>query len=129
MKKTRKKRSEKRKSQRLKIPLRLEYKRLRGKGKAEKTIAHDVSGSGLGIRLEEPLKKGDKLKILLHFANDPKPVTLTSEVVWHKKTGKGKKVFYDTGIRHVKVPVKDRERFIFLFCEMMINFLTLGKNP
>jgi hypothetical protein len=41
----------------------------------ESVFSRDISGSGIGFRLGEPLKKGEKLKILLHFPEEAKPIT------------------------------------------------------
>ena len=127
MKKMTRKTTDRRKSQRLKIPIQIRYKLLPHKRVLEETLTQNVSGGGMGLRLSQPLRKNDKLKVFLNFPTDPKPITAISEVTWCKKESVGRKGFYKAGIKHIKIVPKDKERFVFLFCEMMINYLTVGR--
>ena len=112
---------EKRRSRRLKIPLMVSYHMLpQKKTLIEKIFAKDISGGGIGLKLNFPLEKGTRLKTLLYFPSENRPVSSISEVVWCKKA-RGHKTF-DIGIRHIKILPKDRERFVFLFCETMIDY-------
>lgn len=119
--------NEKRMAQRIEIPIQVKYKYLPHMGALEEAIAQNISGSGIRLKLPHPLKKGDRLKILLYFPSDRQSVTALSEVVWCRKVSQEKVAYYDLGIRYIRIAPKDRERFIFRFCEMMINVLTLGK--
>ena len=119
---------EKRRAQRLNIPIEVKYKLFRKKRVLEEIFTQNISGSGVGIKSTKPLAKGTRIRTLLQFPGDPIPVTAISEVVWSKKTGGKNKPCYETGIRHIRIIPKDREKFVFLFCEMMINFLTLRNN-
>jgi len=137
--------TEKRKSQRLKVPVKVRYKllpkkkilneifcydlsggglRLRFgmKGEQIKIFCQDISGKRFHLRLSYPLQKEDRLKTLMHFPADEKPVAVTSRVVWCRKLRSNGKQYYDVGIKHSKFSKKDRERFIFLFCEMMLSY-------
>jgi len=116
---------EKRSSQRLNIPLRFQYKLLPHKRILESAFSRDISGGGISFHSSEALKKGERLKILLHFPEEAKPVTAFSRVVWCRKAAEEKA--YNIGIQHVKILPADRERFVFLFCETMINY-SLGTN-
>ena len=92
----------------------------------EKLITQDVSGGGVGLKVPSPFKKGARLKTLLYFPNEKKPVASLSEVVWCKKSPKTHN--YYAGIRHIKIEPRDRERFVFLFCEMMVNYFLLPRR-
>lgn len=117
---------ERRKAQRLGIPLRVEYHlSVRRKTLIEKVFTKDVSGSGVRLLLKEPLRPKAKLKTLIYFPNDAQPITSISEVVWCKRQKNIRKPSFIVGIRHLKIMQKDRERFIFLFCETMINYFML----
>lgn len=116
---------EKRSFQRLNIPVRFQYKLLPHKRILESAFSRDISGGGISFHSSEALKKGERLKILLHFSEEAKPVTAFSRVVWCRKAAEEKT--YNIGIQHVKILPADRERFVFLFCETMINY-SLGTN-
>lgn len=118
---------EKRKTQRLNIPIQIKYKLLPQEKILEETFCQNISGGGIGLNLDTPLKKGDKLKTFLHFPDDRRPVIAKSKVIWcKKKFKKGEKPCFDIGIQHMRIEPKDKTRFVFLFCEMMINYFILS---
>lgn len=119
---------EKRRAQRLNIPIKVKYKLFRKKRILEEIFTQNISGSGIGIKASKLLVKGSKIRTLLQFPGDSTPIAAVGEVMWCKKVGIKNKPCYDTGIKHIRIIPKDRERFVFLFCEMMINFLTLRNN-
>lgn len=113
---------DKRKTIRLNIPLSIEYKLLPRKRILKQCFLENISGGGLMFTLEHCLNKGDRLKTLIYFPEEPKPVAAFSKVVWCKKiSGKDKRNF-NVGIKYIKLDPKDKERFVFLFCELMINY-------
>ena len=118
---------ERRMAQRIKVPLRVKYKILNRLNIMEENITQDVSGTGYKMLLKRHCPKGQKVKTLLYFPLDKKPVLAISEVAWSKGIVKEGKAFYEVGLKHIKILPKDRDRFVFLFCEMMVNFFTLGK--
>lgn len=114
---------DKRKAQRLTIPLKVKYTiSPRKRTIVEKIFSRDISGKGIGLRHEQPLKIGTKLKTLIYFPADPKPISAVSEVIWCRKGSGAGKAYFNLGIKHQRILPKDKERFIFLFCETMINF-------
>ena len=117
---TNKKIRERRRAQRLDIKFKIKYKLMPRKKILEETISQNVSGGGFCVHLNQPLKNGSKLKVLLYMPNVKQPITALSKVVWCRKSAKQKG--YDVGIKHVKIAPKDKERFVFSFCEMMINY-------
>ena len=117
---------ENRKSDRLKVPLQVEYRfSVKQKTLVERIFAKDISGGGLGLVLKKPLALGTKLKTLLYFPNDQKAIELVSRVAWCKPKGNHS---YAVGVKHINIKPKDKERFIFLFCETMINYFLLPSN-
>lgn len=122
------KQNEKRKFQRLHIPLKIKCKWLTERGIIEEIAAQDISGGGLKIRVEKPFKEGERLKGLLYFPCEPRPVEVLSSVVWCKKKIVNRKECFDVGIKHIKIHPRHKERFVFLFCEMMINYFLISKK-
>ena len=56
------------------------------------------------------------------FPGAPRPIGSTSRVVWCRKiSAKGANRFR-VGLEHIKIDLKDRDRFVFLFCETMLNY-------
>jgi c-di-GMP-binding flagellar brake protein YcgR len=120
---------ERRKTQRLGIPLQMQYHfSSKKKTLIEEVFTKDISGGGVGLRLEQPLKVGTKLKTAIYFPNDPRPISAISKVVWSKKALRKGRPSFDVGIKHLKIVPKDKERFVYLFCEMMINYFVLSKK-
>jgi hypothetical protein len=119
---------EKRRYQRLTIPVPLKFKFLHMRGILKDAVAQNISGGGIALSLGYPAEKNTRLKILLYFPSSSRPVTALSEVMWCRKISvrKGKK--YDVGVKYIKIMPRDRERFVFLFCEMMVNYLALGRT-
>jgi c-di-GMP-binding flagellar brake protein YcgR len=113
-----------RKYQRLKIKLPITYcLAARGRYSKQKLLTRDISGGGVGLKTGYRLKKGTPLKVLMYFPKRKEPILADSRVVWCKKIKKTKG--YNIGIKHIKIALKDREAFIFCFCETMIDFLGL----
>jgi len=128
MRKTSKKSfKEKRKSQRINIPIKIKYKLSTKKRILHETISQDISGSGMKLHLSGPLEKGDILKAFLYFPQDVNPVGAVTKVIRCRRMFDGKKnPYFEIGARHVSINQKDRMRFVFLFCEAMLNYFVLG---
>ncbi|MFC1808175.1 PilZ domain-containing protein [Candidatus Omnitrophota bacterium] len=114
--------NEKRMFQRILVKLLIKYKWFAKKGTFRDTTTHDVSGGGMRLHVSEKLNKGQALKTLLYFPNNKKPIRMRSQVTWcRKKRGAN---LYDVGIRNVRIERADKERFVMLFCNLMIDVLT-----
>lgn len=125
--KTQVRRKEKRRSTRISVPLPIKYEWFSKKDILREALCQNISGSGMMIRVDSSLKAGERLKTLFYFPQDAKPINAISEVVWCRKTKSKEEINFDAGIRHIRIEKQDRERFVFLFCETMINFLTANK--
>ncbi len=119
---------ERRKSQRLKIPLKIHCKWSQKTKVLQEILSQDISGGGMRIKTSKPLKEGFHLKTLLYFPNASKPVHVTSEVVWCKRKKKAGNIYYDVGVKHLRIAKADRQRFVFLFCETMLNYFLFAQN-
>jgi len=114
---------ERRRAQRLNIPLRVKcYLPSGGKIITEEVLAKNISGTGIGLSFKRPLNIGSRFKTLFYLPNDQQPISSVSEVVWCKKQIEDGKIYFDVGIEHNKISAKDKEKFVFLFCETMINY-------
>ena len=117
---------ERRRTQRLDIPIPVRYRlSWNRKDFSEQVLTKNISGGGMCLSLKQPLKAGTKLKMSLYFPSDPVPIESLSEVAWCRRNPLKKKTLFDVGIRHLKIIPKDRERFVFLFCETMVNYFLL----
>jgi len=115
--------TERRKAQRLNIPVPIRYYfYAKSKALSKPVTADNISGTGIGITLKQPVTKGARLKALIYFSDNPRPVTSTSRVVWCKKIPGKEGNLFKIGMQHVKIDTKDRDRFVFLFCETMLNY-------
>jgi len=67
-------------------PLRL---RLGESAQSIEAVGIDVSEGGLRCRVEEPVKTGDSIKVIVGFGNDAVTVTVTGTVQWTRpRSGK-----------------------------------------
>jgi hypothetical protein len=91
-------------------------------------MALDVSGRGLRLSQPTAMKHGETVKVLLYFPKDKKPISAYSKVMWCKEKTRGSGPSkYHIGLKHVKIAKPDKERFVFLFCELMLNYFMLGR--
>jgi len=120
---------ERRKAQRLNLSIPVKFKFLSKQKILEETFCRDISGGGIKLRLNKPLDKGERLKTLLYFPDDPKPVSAISKVIWCKESQRTrrKETYFDMGLQHVRIVTKDKKRFVFLFCETMIDYFISDK--
>jgi len=115
---------ERRKTERIKTPLKIRYKRLSERGLHEESLTQDISGGGMRLKVTNSFKIGERLKTRLYFPDNARPVNIISRVVWRKRRKDSGNAQYDVGIEHVRIEPKHREKFVLLFCETMVNYLT-----
>jgi len=121
--------SEKRRSRRLRIPLKIEYATLSKTRSICETICSDISGGGIGIISRHPLKKGEKVRTLLYSPEDKRPVEAMSVVTRCRKTEDhaGQEI-YDIGLKHVTISKSDQRRFLALLMETFVGYFLLDKK-
>lgn len=114
---------DKRVAQRISVPLRVRYQDLDKKQVSGETYTLDISGGGLRLNLDRPFKKGDMVKTLIYFPYQQTPVTTLNKVIWCRRhPGTSITETFDIGLKYVNIKSKDRERFLYLFCDMMLNY-------
>ena len=119
---------ERRRHQRLEAFLEIDYRLVTKVAKRKSVHCDNMSEGGMKIRLPNSMPEGSKFKTLIHFPDDDKPVGALCEVVWCRRcTDYDKTKLYDIGLRHININRKDKERFAYLFCKMMINSFIFGK--
>lgn len=120
--------NERRRSQRMLIPIKVEFTPQGNEKFIEEIFCQDISGGGVKLRLSKPLKSGEKFQTHIYFPGDPDPISAFSRVVWCREINvKNKGTCYEVGLQHLKISPKDSQRFVFLFCEMMLNYFIFAK--
>ena len=113
--------SDRRRAQRLSIPIKVEYKMDKKQGAWKKCTSKDIGGLGFGLYLNSPLKVGDNISIAVGEKSSKSAITLLCKVVRCIEIKKGE---YETGVE--VVDVNDPSRFIAFICDKMID-LKLSK--
>ena len=96
------------------------------KRKTYKILSEDISGTGLGFVLTEPVEIGDKINLSIYFPEETKPVDATCVIIRCNEFVQDEKTYYRAGTKYLKIRNKDKERFVFLFCEHMLNYSIFG---
>lgn len=113
-------RSERRRAERLPIPLKVKYK-IRGSASRHEHIPwEDISGLGLRFCLNKPLPPQKELEIALYISGDPKPIEAIGRVAWCKEFAQGE---FKAGIEFTKI--KDQMRFTELICRTMLELSSM----
>lgn len=114
--------TERRKAERLSIPLKVKYKIKRAAASRQKDAPwEDISGLGLRLCLDKPLLPEEQLVIALYVLGEPKPIEAIGRVAWCKEFAQGE---FKAGIEFTKI--KDQMRFTELICRVMLE-LSSGK--
>ena len=110
--------TEQRKAERVEIPLKI-HCLMKKKGALQKkgVICNDISGLGVQLTLDEPVRIDNKIPILLNMASGTKPIETICRVMWCKQLGEGK---FRAGLKFIKI--KENIRFVELLCEKMLVF-------
>ena len=89
-----------------------------------KTVSYNISGTGISLKIDHPVRRGDKLTANLYLPGCKGGfIRAYCEVVWCKRADtRADKHNYLVGIRYVKMTPKNEERFVLNFCEMMTNY-------
>lgn len=121
--------TEKRRAQRIPIPIKIEYNFLPQKtlkNAYSSTYCDNISGTGLGLVFDSYIKRGTRLKLRIHFPGDVQPVTIAAEITWCREVAKNKvEPCFRTGVQYVHMDENEKERFTLLFCEMMMDYFIL----
>ena len=119
---------ERRTTTRLSLPLEIEIVASKSPLRNQRITVEDISGGGLRLFSNYPLKKKDKLTINLYFPDKKPPIKITTEVVWCSPREEGTKDSYALGVKFLKIPAADQERFIFSLCDLTVRNALLGKR-
>lgn len=114
--KAEKRKAQRRKAQRLETSLQVSYK-LQGKSQSWKWVAYkDISGMGLGLLTNEPLKIDDKIDVLVNLGKELKPVNILCRVAWCSKLKQGA---YRVGLEFLKT--KSDIRLMEFVCDKILD--------
>lgn len=109
------KQKERRKCQRLAIPLEVRYKAA-GKGGSEHGIkCLNISGVGMRIETKEFLRQGQKIDIVVYLPGEKELATITTKVVWSEKNKEG----YWSGLKFLKI--EPQTEFTEFLCEKILD--------
>ena len=114
--KTERRRFRRRRAQRLQSSLHIRYKKKGNKSNWKWVAYKDISGIGIGLLTNEPLKVNNRVNVSIHMKNNPEPVQVECRVVWCSALDKG---MYKVGLEFSKV--KDSIRFIEFLCDKMLD--------
>jgi len=108
---------DRRKAERIRIPLRVKYRWLKGERTLPKEcVCEDISGLGIRLSLHEPLIVNAIVEIFIILDKDPQPLNALCRVRWCKKLTENKFV---AGLKFIKI--KEYFRFIEFFCEKLLD--------
>ncbi|MBF0485642.1 MAG: PilZ domain-containing protein [Candidatus Omnitrophica bacterium] len=117
-KKSTKSKVERRKFQRLSLPLKVSYKITKaGRVKKGEADCIDFSGGGICIRVKEDFKIGEKLELSCSLEGRQEPISVKARVVWSVKEAGANK----NGLQFLNV--EHRDDFLDFFCENLTNML------
>ncbi len=120
---------ERRKCDRLEIPLGLTCYVGVDKEKPVEVVLVDIGGGGLRIRSDRKLKVHTELSLKIKLPHQPKPVSATGETFWCKEgTDRGKAKKYEVGIKFVKMSKTDWERFVQYICDELLDVFINSKG-
>lgn len=109
------KQKERRKCQRLQIPLEIRYKLSEKDGKAYGIKCLNISGVGMKIETKEWLRVGQNIDISIYLPTHKKLVTINTRVVWSEKNRDG----YWSGLKFLKI--KPQTEFTEFLCEKILD--------
>ena len=121
-------RKNRRRFDRIASPLKIKYTFKGPPSISGMTVLQDVGGGGLSLLLDQNVKKKDFLTVSLYFPEDSRPITALAQVAWCKKMAEKGKNTHKVGLQYFKIVSKDKERFVFNFCELMMNYSLFRKR-
>lgn len=119
--KKKKKGVDRRRAERLPIKMKVCYKAPRSKTPWKDASCKDISGVGIGLLLNEPLKANSKVEMMLYSNDDSKPIWVSCKVVW---CGQAPRHKYRAGVEIVKV--KEMTRFVNFICTQLMSNSTIA---
>lgn len=103
---------ERRRMVRVSAALELKYRVLEKPEIERMTLSKDISGVGVGLLLDEELKEGTGLKLMINLPDEAVPVLATGEVVWSKRIFEKGKAKFSTGIKFSKIEPSDEKKLL-----------------
>ena len=82
-------------------------------GKAQRTVAKNISGGGVCLFLEQVVPEGTRLQVAMTLPGREEPVHFTAEVIWcesYEMIGRTeRKRAVEAGVQFVEISPKDQE--------------------
>lgn len=108
--------AEKRKAERLPIPLKVKYKSKKSRPLLKEAVYENISGLGIRLSVSEPLERGDVIEVLISHSHIPKSFNTVCRVCWCKRLKEDR---FQAGLEFLKV--KNRLQFINFLCAEIMN--------
>ena len=122
--KAKKRKSVRRKAERLHSNLLVHYKKTGKKCPWVSVAYKDISGVGIGLLVNQSLPRGEKIDIALYILDDPKPCNVRARVMWCRKIKQG---LYKVGLEFIKA--ESDARLIEMLCEKIVDLSIDRRQP
>ena len=93
-------------------------------GKAQRTVAKNISGSGICLFLEQSIPPGTQMQVSMKLPDRAQPAVFTAEVVWcetYEMIGKtNRQQAVEAGLRFIEISPADQEavmQYVTLRCK------------
>ncbi|VAX35408.1 hypothetical protein MNBD_UNCLBAC01-832 [hydrothermal vent metagenome] len=120
--------SDKRKSDRMQLPVKLSYAlgdslEILPKEWIDPLEVIDIGGEGAKFLSEKSIKKDTSLILKINLPNYDKPIILTSEIIWSKKENieTSTDSAFSVGIKFNKMHYKDRKKFVSYLSDSILG--------
>ncbi|MBD3245994.1 MAG: hypothetical protein GF333_03190 [Candidatus Omnitrophica bacterium] len=117
---------EKRKTDRVTLPLEMEFA-MSGRNRWHRPLAiEDISGGGMRFLSPVPLTRGQVISLKLKLPDEQKPFSVDADVIWNSQpenthSGSSSYPAYLTGIRFHKMSPQDRQKFVFYVSRTILS--------
>jgi len=102
---------DKRKSDRLNLPLKIFYKLPSSSEWIGPLTIENIGGDGLRFRSRTKLNKNTEITLEIELPHEPKPIPVKGKIVWCEEISL-KRLNYHIGVEFSKMRYQDRRRFV-----------------
>ena len=121
--------SEKRRSERVDIHVRVELLLPSGRRDPIEAITADMSGTGMRIRTHTSIEERKTLTSRIYFPGEVEPLTVPCRVVRVEPVTDGARGCFYIACEYAKMFSRMKERFVMLFCAAAVNYAVGGLTP
>jgi len=111
--------ADKRKAERVEIPIRVSYKIVNKKSHAKEALCNNMGGLGFGLSAKEPLNADDRILVYFRSEKSKQAIRVLCRVVWCLKE---KEALFRVGV--VALKVSNTPEFIDFICSNMMEHIS-----